>query len=141
MQDIASATPSPLARVLVVDDDELDRFVIRRSFNALESPIELIEIADSRQAVSAITTHEPNVTLLDIQMPNMSGFDVLDALGKLEADRDKVRHVVMLSSSSQQEDRRRALALGATDYRAKPSTLSDYVKLVEDIRAAYLQPS
>lgn len=141
MQDIASATPSPLARVLVVDDDELDRFVIRRSFNALESPIELIEIADSRQAVSAITTHEPNVTLLDIQMPNMSGFDVLDALGKLEADQDKVRHVVMLSSSSQQEDRRRALALGATDYRAKPSTLSDYVKLVEDIRAAYLQPS
>jgi len=141
MQDIASATPSPLARVLVVDDDELDRFVIRRSFNALKSPIELIEIADSRQAVSAITTHEPNVTLLDIQMPNMSGFDVLDALGKLEADRDKVRHVVMLSSSSQQEDRRRALALGATDYRAKPSTLSDYVKLVEDIRAAYLQPS
>ncbi|WP_375572951.1 response regulator [Ahrensia marina] len=141
MQDIASATPSPLARVLVVDDDELDRFVIRRSFNALESPIELIEIADSRQAVNAITTHEPNVTLLDIQMPNMSGFDVLDALGKLEADQDKVRHVVMLSSSSQQEDRRRALALGATDYRAKPSTLSDYVKLVEDIRAAYLQPS
>lgn len=141
MQDIASATPSPLARVLVVDDDELDRFVIRRSFNALESPIELIEIADSRQAVNAITTHEPNVTLLDIQMPNMSGFDVLDALGKLEADQDKVRHVVMLSSSSQQEDRRRALALGATDYRAKPSTLSDYVKLVEDIRAAYLQSS
>jgi CheY-like chemotaxis protein len=141
MQDIASATPSPLARVLVVDDDELDRFVIRRSFNALESPIELIEITDSRQAVSAITTHEPNVTLLDIQMPNMSGFDVLDALGKLEADQDKVRHVVMLSSSSQQEDRRRALALGATDYRAKPSTLSDYVKLVEDIRATYLQPS
>ncbi|MEQ8656901.1 MAG: response regulator [Hyphomicrobiales bacterium] len=138
MQDFASVVPSQSLRVLVVDDDELDRFVIRRSFDALGSPVELIEVSDSRQAVDAITTHEPDVTLLDIQMPNMSGFDVLHALGRVPADPPTSRCVMMLSSSSQQDDRQKALALGASDYRTKPSTLNDYIKLAEDIRSTYV---
>jgi len=138
MQGTVSAVPAKSLRVLVIDDDELDRFVIRRSFNALGTPVELIEVADSRQAVDAITTHQPDVTLLDIQMPNMDGFDVLDELGKLAEESSATRCVMMLSSSSRQDDRQRALKLGATDYRTKPSTLNDYIKLAEDIRQTYL---
>jgi CheY-like chemotaxis protein len=139
MQEFVSEAPSLPLRVLVVDDDELDRFVIRRSFNALGMPVELIEIADSRQAVDAINRHEPDVTLLDIQMPNMNGFDVLTALRKKRRkDTAEPSPVMMLSSSSQQDDRERAFALGATEYRTKPSTLNDYIRLAEDIREAYL---
>lgn len=139
MQESVSQAPSLPLRVLVVDDDELDRFVIRRSFNALGMPVELIEIADSRQAVDAIDRHEPDVTLLDIQMPNMNGFDVLTALRrKHRTSPAEPRPVMMLSSSSQQADREKALALGATEYRTKPSTLNDYIRLAEDIRETYL---
>ncbi|MBO6676089.1 MAG: response regulator [Rhizobiales bacterium] len=139
MQEFVSEAPSLPLRVLVVDDDELDRFVIRRSFNALGMPVELIEIADSRQAVDAIDRHEPDVTLLDIQMPNMNGFDVLTALRKKHRkDPAEPCPVMMLSSSSQQDDREKAFALGATEYRTKPSTLNDYIRLAEDIREAYL---
>lgn len=137
MQGTVSAVPAKSLRVLVIDDDELDRFVIRRSFNALGTPVELIEVADSRQAVDAITAHQPDVTLLDIQMPNMDGFDVLDELGKRVDESSAIRRVMMLSSSSRQDDRQRALELGATDYRTKPSTLNDYIKLAEDIRQTY----
>lgn len=137
MQGTVSAVPAKSLRVLVIDDDELDRFVIRRSFNALGTPVELIEVADSRQAVDAITAHQPDVTLLDIQMPNMDGFDVLDELGKRVEESSATRCVMMLSSSSRQDDRQRALELGATDYRTKPSTLNDYIKLAEDIRQTY----
>lgn len=137
MQGTVSAVPAKSLRVLVIDDDELDRFVIRRSFNALGTPVELIEVADSRQAVDAITAHQPDVTLLDIQMPNMNGFDVLDELGKRAEESSATRRVMMLSSSSRQDDRQRALELGATDYRTKPSTLNDYIKLAEDIRQTY----
>jgi CheY-like chemotaxis protein len=139
MQESVSQAPSLPLRVLVVDDDELDRFVIRRSFNALGMPVELIEIADSRQAVDAIDRHEPDVTLLDIQMPNMNGFDVLTALRRKHRTSPAEPHpVMMLSSSSQQADREKALALGATEYRTKPSTLNDYIRLAEDIRETYL---
>lgn len=141
MQSSASAVSSHPLRVLVVDDDELDRFVIRRSFNALGLPIELIEIADSREAVHAITSHRPDVTLLDIQMPHMSGFDVLTSLKREPVEPPDNRCVMMLSSSSQQEDRQKAMDLGATEYRTKPSTLNDYIRLAEDIRATYLSES
>lgn len=137
MQGTVSAVRAKSLRVLVIDDDELDRFVIRRSFNALGTPVELIEVADSRQAVDAITAHDPDVTLLDIQMPNMDGFDVLDELSKRAERPSATRCVMMLSSSSRQDDRQRALELGATDYRTKPSTLNDYIKLAEDIRQTY----
>lgn len=138
MQGTVSAVPAKSLRVLVIDDDELDRFVIRRSFNALDTLVELIEVADSRQAVDAITAHQPDVTLLDIQMPNMDGFDVLDELSKCAEAPSATRCVMMLSSSSRLDDRQRALELGATDYRTKPSTLNDYIKLAEDIRQTYL---
>lgn len=139
MHDSTPVIPSRPLKVLVVDDDELDRFVIRRSFNALGTPVELIEVADSRQAVDAITTHQPDVTLLDIQMPNMNGFDVLDELSKRAKGSSATRCVMMLSSSSRQDDRQRALDLGATDYRTKPSTLDDYIKLAEEIRQTCFQ--
>lgn len=137
MPSLASTTfsmPVPL-RVLVIDDDELDRFVIRRSFNAIGKPTQLIEVTDSRHAVEAIHEHQPDVTLLDIQMPNMNGFEVLQALNDLEPRPDG--SIVMLSSSAQCEDEAKALNLGARTYRTKPSTLDDYRKLAEDMHAAF----
>ncbi len=132
----SAVRPQPL-RVLVVDDDELDRFVIRRSFNALDEPVELIEVSDPREAVDAIQTHDPDVTLLDIQMPGMNGFEVLQALEKADQASLAQHTVMMLSSSTRQEDRERAISLGATEYRTKPSTLNDYIRLAEDIHTAY----
>ena len=132
----SAVRPQPL-RVLVVDDDELDRFVIRRSFNALDEPVELIEVSDPHEAVDAIQTHDPDVTLLDIQMPGMNGFEVLQALEKADQASFAQHAVMMLSSSTRQEDRERAISLGATEYRTKPSTLNDYIRLAEDIHTAY----
>ena len=132
----SAVRPQPL-RVLVVDDDELDRFVIRRSFNALGEPVELIEVSDPREAVDAIQRHDPDITLLDIQMPEMNGFEVLQALEKADQASFAQHAVMMLSSSARQEDQKLAISLGATEYRTKPSTLNDYIRLAEDIRTAY----
>jgi CheY-like chemotaxis protein len=127
--------PHPPLRVLIVDDDELDRFVIRRSFNTINAPLELIEVADPREAVQSIKDLQPDVTLLDIQMPNMNGFEVLQALAE---DQPPIESkVVMLSSSAYPEDEKKALKLGAQTYRTKPSTLDAYVKLAEDIHRTF----
>lgn len=137
MLSLSSAVrPHPL-RVLVVDDDELDRFVIRRSFNALGEPVELIEVSDPRKAVGAIEEHGPDITLLDIQMPEMNGFEVLQALEEASLVSFTNHPVMMLSSSTRHEDREKAISLGATEYRTKPSTLNDYIRLAEDIRDTY----
>lgn len=129
---------TPPLKVLVIDDDDLDRFVIRRSFNALKKPVELIEISDSREAVEAVALNHPDVTLLDLQMPHMDGFAVLEALQKSGAETGFEAPVMMLSSSSLADDKEKACKLGATEYRTKPSTLNDYIRLAEDIHTAYV---
>ena len=137
MMNIASKGGAEPLRVLVIDDDELDRFVIRRSFNVLGTPVDLIEVDDPRHAMDAIVELKPDITLLDIQMPRMSGFDVLEALLVHQSKPETLQRIMMLSSSTRDHDRKRALSLGVTDFRTKPSTLDDYIRLAEDIHATY----
>lgn len=138
MLSASTTQPTQALKVLVIDDDDLDRSVMRRSFAALDEPIELIEVSDSRQAVEAITSNNPDITLLDLEMPHMDGFDVLMALQNKSAQTGLKRPVMMLSNSCLPTDRDKACELGALDYRTKPSTLSDYRRLAEDIHTTYI---
>ncbi|MGD1886751.1 MAG: hypothetical protein ACFB01_06460, partial [Cohaesibacteraceae bacterium] len=67
-------------RVIIVDDDDLDRIIIARSFLSLADPVELIEVADATPAADAIRINHPDITLLAMQMPGATGFAVLAAL-------------------------------------------------------------
>jgi two-component system LytT family response regulator len=67
-------------RVLIVDDEAFARQRLRRLLSE-ESAIEIVgEAANGREAVALITTHDPDVVLLDVQMPRVDGFGVLRAL-------------------------------------------------------------
>ena len=124
--------------VLIVDDDELDRFVIARSFKALCDDLELIEVSDSTTAVDAIQTHQPDLTLLDLQMPGMTGIDVLEALSSDASQSNAPRPILMLSSSTRTIDRDQAIQKGATAYHVKPATMNGFKELAEHVRSTYL---
>lgn len=67
-------------RVLIVDDEAFARQRLRRLLSE-ESDVEIVgEAANGREAVALITTHDPDVVLLDVQMPRVDGFGVLRAL-------------------------------------------------------------
>lgn len=67
--------------ILVVDDEPIARRRLVRLLAGMEGLSPAIEANDAPQAIAAIRTHQPDVLLLDIQMPGGSGFDVLDAIG------------------------------------------------------------
>ena len=71
---------------------------------------------DGRQAVALVRTVAPDVLVLDLMMPKMSGFDVLGAVRSLPSR----PHIVVLSAHGREEDVARALDLGADDYVVKP---------------------
>ena len=125
-------------RVIIVDDDDLDRYIIARSFLSLADPVELIEVADATTAADAIRINQPDITLLDMQMPGATGFDVLDALVGGSATTDPRPPVLMLSSSTRDVDRQTALEKGAVAYHVKPATLDGFKELAEHIRSTYL---
>ena len=100
-------------RVLVVDDEPLARQGVR---DLLEQDDELVvigEAADGAAAVEAIRSLEPDMVLLDVQMPGMTGFDVIRAIGP-----EKMPTVVFITAYDQFAVR--AFEVNAVDYLLKP---------------------
>lgn len=125
-------------RVMVIDDDDLDRYIITRSFQSLGDDVELIEVADATKAADTIRLSRPDLALLDMQMPGATGLDVLDALAADTLQSDPRPRVLMLSSSTRDIDRVTALKKGALAYHVKPATLDGFKVLAEHIKSTYL---
>jgi len=117
--------PSPGARVLVVDDDALVRdtivdFLTMRGYRASIAP-------DGPSAIRALTGSVPDVILLDIDMPGLSGTDALPTIRALAPQTS----VIMVSGSRDAETARRALTRGAFDYVVKPIDFAYLTKSLE----------
>jgi two-component system, cell cycle response regulator len=117
--------------VLLTDDDP---DVIRLVDSQLRATGYRTVIAfDGVQAMAEIETHRPDVLVLDLMLPRMSGFDVLDALGRLGTSGPQV---VVLSGRGHEEDVLRAFAAGAADYMTKPFNVAELLVRIE--RLAHL---
>src|SRR5215510_10497133 len=102
-----------LIRVLIVDDEPLARGVLREMLQC-DSDVEIVgECANGKEAVQAIQESSPEVLFLDIQMPEMGGFEVLDALNGARRP-----HLVFVTAYDQYAVR--AFEVHALDYILKP---------------------
>lgn len=107
-------------RILIADDKASSRELVRTILENLGYVIE--EASDGVEALEAVQTSSPDLVLLDLQMPRLTGQEVLT---RLRADvRFVDLPVVALTASAMAGDRERALAAGFTSYLAKPVTLS-----------------
>ena len=109
-------------KIMIVDDEPLVIRVVQR-FLTSDGFTNFVTIDDSRKAASAIREESPDVVLLDIMMPNVTGLDLL-----AERSRDQAMMMVpfiILSANSENQIKREALALGATDFLSKPVDASD----------------
>lgn len=114
-------------RTLVVDDEPLARERLRKLL-AAEPDIEILaECGDGAAAVSAIEEHRPDVVFLDIQMPELDGFGVLDAVAVAE-----LPVVVFVTAYSQHAIR--AFDIHALDYLLKPFTRDRFRQTLDRVR-------
>lgn len=104
------------AEVLVVDDNVTNLEVMRELLRSAGYPV--VTCKSGREALERLETHRPDLLLLDLMMPEISGEDVLR---KLRGDpRLADLPVILLTARASQEDRLLGLRLGADDYLAKP---------------------
>src|ERR1044071_1614802 len=101
------------ARVLVVDDDETIRAIVRRL--AEIAGAEVTEAESGEDALRALYDARPDVVVLDIDLPGIDGWNVLERMRQLND-----LPVVMLSSHADELEKVRALQAGADDYVTKP---------------------
>ena len=117
-------------RTLIVDDEELARDRLR-SLLEREPRIELIgEAGDGKRAVSAVEKLKLDLLFLDVQMHELNGFEVLQAIRSNPRTRNIP--VIMVSTSERQGDIRLSYSLGANAYITKPV---DYTIFMEKLRA------
>lgn len=117
-------------KILVVDDD-------RMSVNLLEQLLQrhgytrVMGITDSRMAVETCATFGPDLLLLDLIMPEVDGFAVLDAL-RSDASEDFLP-IVVLTGDVSEESKARALDAGATDFLIKPVSQTEALLRIRNL--------
>ena len=135
-----------LPPVLCAEDEESDGFILKRLFRKAGIANALVIVKDGREILDYLSGNPPfddrqanplpALVILDLKMPRLSGYDVLEWLA-VRPDLHEVP-VVILSSSMAESDMRKALELGAKEYIVKPNDLNDYEKLIRSLHTAWL---
>lgn len=116
-------------RVLVIEDEpnisEALRFILSRSGWQVDVS------ADGQRAMKEMQTAPPDLLILDVMLPGLSGFDVLRSVRADEGTRDLP--VLMLTAKGQGADRAEAERLGATRFMTKPFANAEVIAAVEDM--------
>ena len=120
-----------MPRILIVDDEPA--MVRGLEDNLRFEGYQTLSAANGREGLALALLEGPDLILLDVMMPEMSGWDVLRALGKKGLDVP----VIMLTARGEEMDRILGLELGADDYIAKPFALRE---LLARVRAVLRRP-
>lgn len=119
-------------KILLIDDDPfiLDMYVLKFK----EHKFAIVTATDGKIGLEKIRDEKPDIVLLDIVMPALDGFDVLQELKKNKPDHPM--KVVLLTNLGQKEDVERGMSLGADDYIIKAHfTPSEVVEKVKTLLA------
>ena len=112
-------------RIVIVDDEPLARAVLRE-YAAADPEIEIVaDCANGFEAVKAVADFAPDLVLLDVQMPKLDGFEVLELLGKDQA-------VVFVTAYDQYA--LRAFEVHAVDYLLKPFSVERFQEAMQRAR-------
>ncbi|MGE5680117.1 MAG: response regulator [Bacillota bacterium] len=122
--------------ILLVDDSKVTTLIIGEIIRKKEGNFHLTVLNDGEKALQFLfqsgpfqTAEQPDLIILDLNLPKKSGFDILKEIKK-DKKLKKIK-VVMFTSSEQEIDKYNALKLGATDFFVKPWDYERYEKIID----------
>jgi DNA-binding response OmpR family regulator len=120
--------PTRAKKILLVEDDDALANVYETRLKA--EGFDLRRVPNGEDALAAALDYRPDLILLDVMMPKVSGFDVLDIL-RNTAETTNMK-IIMLTALSQGSDRQRAEELGVDDYLVKSQVvIADVVERIK----------
>lgn len=120
----------PMPRIMVIDDDSDIHEIIEI---ALSHVAEIVHAFDGLEAIQRIVRYQPDMFIIDIMMPKMSGYQLCQSL---RSNRALVNTpILMCSAKSTEKDRQFASRMGATDYVTKPFSTADLAARIRTLMA------
>jgi CheY-like chemotaxis protein len=126
------------SKLLLVEDSEDDVYFFKRTLQKSGLTCAVHRVANGAEAIDFLrntstssSAELPRVIFLDLKMPVLNGFEVLDWL-QTQPFTPRMR-VIVLSGSEHQNDKTRAAQMGATGYLVKPVTISDLNRFLRDV--------
>jgi DNA-binding NarL/FixJ family response regulator len=123
--------PTPTIRVLCADDHRLMREGIARIVGVQPDMTVVAQASDGEQAVAQFLKHRPDVTLMDLEMPTMTGIQAIQAIRGHQAD----ARIVVLTMYHGDEDIHRAIAAGAMGYLLKDTLPDDLIRVIREVHS------
>lgn len=127
-----NGTVPPGVSVLVVDDEPQVVWVLQ--FSLESEGFETFAAHDGREALAQVKRHHPDLMILDVMMPRMNGWEVLEELVKLP--REERPRVVMLTALASVRERSKASALGAAAFVPKPFDVEELITVLHGLEVA-----
>lgn len=117
-------------KILIIEDDKFLRELITQKL--IKEGYEISEAVDGEKGIKKLEGEKPDLVLLDLILPGIDGFEVLDRIKK-DATLSQIP-VIILSNLGQKDDVERGLKMGAVDYLIKahftPSDIIDKIRAV-----------
>ena len=127
--EVAPARLAADGTIMIVDDEPIN-IKVTQKYLKLAGYQHIIGVTDSRTVLSRISEDHPDVVLLDIMMPEVSGLEILE---RIRADgRWAYLPVIMVTAAADEQTKVQALELGATDFLGKPVNGTELVPRVRN---------
>lgn len=117
-------------RILIADDEAIERIVLARKLKKLlaEEAHEILQVQNGREALEVFEAEQPQILILDIRMPGMSGLEAAEQIRK--KSRDAV--IIFLTAFDDFSYAKKAFSVRALDYLLKPCDESELFSVVEE---------
>lgn len=126
---------SKQAKILIVDDEQSLRTLLKAVMSSEEGAFILDEAIDGEDAMDKIKANTPDLVILDVMMPGLSGFEVCERIKNSENLKNII--VLILTAKGQESDKEWANSVGADFFLSKPFSPLELLDTVKSLLAKY----
>lgn len=124
--------------ILVVEDTRAHRMIIKRVLSAYDLSVDFVN--DGRAAIEYLKEHDPDICIIDWNMPYKNGGEVMQVVREDNGRRKRKSPVfIVLTTSDTEANKRAAYAAGANAYLVKPLELDDLAETLDNTRRFWFQ--
>lgn len=122
-------TENEVCRILIADDEPIERMVIGKTIRSyFGDEVALFEAENGREAIALFREHDCQVAVLDISMPGINGLEAAEEIRR----ENQTCSIIFLTAYDEFEFAKRAIRVRALDYLLKPSTKEDLIAVLEE---------